>query len=249
MMIVSEQFYSIQGEGRTVGTPAFFLRLAGCNLMCGGQGTEKDRALHNGATWRCDTIEVWQKGTRKTFQKVVEDFGPDFLHMARSGSAHIVFTGGEPMLHQNTIRDFINFLKWEYPSNDYVFEIETNGTIRPQSFLDEHLGYWNISPKLSNSGMGMSKRINMEAVDFFLHSKAMICFKFVVSDEDDVAEVIHRWVLQFGIDSSQIWLMPGADNEHDLKSISDRVVKWCKEYGFRFSSRLHIAIWDQKTGV
>ena len=35
MLKVSEIFYSVQGEGITTGVPAVFVRLSGCNLMCG----------------------------------------------------------------------------------------------------------------------------------------------------------------------------------------------------------------------
>ena len=34
MLQISEIFYSIQGEGTWTGTPAVFVRLAGCNLAC-----------------------------------------------------------------------------------------------------------------------------------------------------------------------------------------------------------------------
>jgi len=35
MFQLVEIFYSVQGEGTWVGTPAVFIRLAGCNLSCG----------------------------------------------------------------------------------------------------------------------------------------------------------------------------------------------------------------------
>ena len=34
MLQLAEIFYSIQGEGMWTGTPAVFVRLAGCNLAC-----------------------------------------------------------------------------------------------------------------------------------------------------------------------------------------------------------------------
>jgi organic radical activating enzyme len=34
MLAIAETFYSIQGEGTWTGTPAVFVRLAGCNLNC-----------------------------------------------------------------------------------------------------------------------------------------------------------------------------------------------------------------------
>ena len=33
-MKINETFISLQGEGHFTGTPAFFLRLSGCNLQC-----------------------------------------------------------------------------------------------------------------------------------------------------------------------------------------------------------------------
>ena len=41
MYSVKEIFYTLQGEGANAGTPAVFLRFAGCNLW---SGREEDRA-------------------------------------------------------------------------------------------------------------------------------------------------------------------------------------------------------------
>ena len=44
-LAISEIFFSIQGEGKTVGIPSVFVRLGGCNLICGGEGTQFDKKL------------------------------------------------------------------------------------------------------------------------------------------------------------------------------------------------------------
>lgn len=41
-MRVNDIFYSLQGEGFHTGTPAVFIRLSGCNLMCSFCDTEHD---------------------------------------------------------------------------------------------------------------------------------------------------------------------------------------------------------------
>ena len=34
-LLISSDFYSVQGEGRSSGVPAYFVRLGMCNLNCG----------------------------------------------------------------------------------------------------------------------------------------------------------------------------------------------------------------------
>ena len=72
-MRVNETFVSLQGEGYFTGTPAFFLRLSGCNLQCPF----------------CDTHH--QSFTEMSEEEIVEEAS---LHEPR----HIVITGGEPAL-------------------------------------------------------------------------------------------------------------------------------------------------------
>lgn len=239
-LAVSEQFFSIQGEGKTIGIPAFFLRLAACNLMCGGDGTEDDGKLHNGATWRCDTIEVWRKGKKKTAEEILAGFGIQYQHF--QDSAHLVITGGEPLIQSFALVKFLT------KTGDMFVEVETNGTILPGPVLQVSVDQWNVSPKLSNSGMPKERRIVNEAIAFFASSRKSQ-FKFVVQNEADVEEAIQDFINPFGIPSSQVFLMPGADCREDLDKFSPTVAEIAKLMGYNFSTRLHIAIWNKKTGV
>lgn len=72
-MRVNETFLSLQGEGHFTGTPAFFLRLSGCNLQCPF----------------CDTQH--QSFTEMSEEEIVRE-------ARRHEVRHIVITGGEPAL-------------------------------------------------------------------------------------------------------------------------------------------------------
>ena len=72
-MRVNETFLSLQGEGHFTGTPAFFLRFAGCNLECPF----------------CDTNH--QTYHEMSEMEIVEE-------ASRHKPRHIVITGGEPAL-------------------------------------------------------------------------------------------------------------------------------------------------------
>lgn len=237
-LAVSEVFYSIQGEGKTTGFPAVFVRLAGCNLMCGGKGTEKDGKLHDGATWRCDSIEVWIKGKSKPYAEIL----PIECQEAIRNGANVIITGGEPMLQQKNIEGFIQYIVEEI--NDFPFiEIETNGTIMPSDDMLNLVDLWNVSPKLANSGMPLEDRINEEVLTKL--SKYNTQFKFVVSNRQDWEEI----KAINGIDKTQITLMPAGSNQEELKETKELVAEICKENYLRLTNRLHIDIWNKKTGV
>lgn len=73
-----EQFYTIQGEGRFAGTPAYFIRLAGCDVGC---------------VW-CDVKESWDASA---FPFVSSDeLTAAAVH---SGTKVVVITGGEPAMY------------------------------------------------------------------------------------------------------------------------------------------------------
>ncbi len=225
-LIISEKFTSIQGEGQTMGKKAIFLRLAGCNILC--------KSEH----WVCDTIEVWRKGVSTAFENVFSR--DDILNL--SNGYHLIITGGEPLLHQNGI---IEFLWWFKKSSGFLpkIEVETNGTITPYPRLLELVDYWNVSPKLENSGVGLV-RINYEALDKFNMMEGTI-FKFVVNNEDDVMEIAEYRKMNL----DKVYLMPAGSLREELEITRPKTIEWCLKYGFNYSERLHIVIWNQKTGV
>ena len=75
---LTEIFYSLQGETRTVGLPTVFVRLTGCPLRCTYCDTEY--AFHGGEKWSLDAI-----------QEKVANYRPRY----------VTVTGGEPLAQPN----------------------------------------------------------------------------------------------------------------------------------------------------
>lgn len=244
-LAVAEAFYSMQGEAQTMGRPSIFIRLAGCNLMCGGKGTEKDGQLHNGATWRCDTIEVWLKGKKKSHEELIQELDGRFGFLTRlKHGAHLIITGGEPLLQQDAIVSFLYYLSAQYGIEPFT-EIETNGTIEPVYDLEYLVDLFNVSPKLSNSGEPIDKR-DTGALKAF--SKLNAQYKFVVSEDEEINEVIVM-MTRYKIQPNSVWLMPAASDRETLDKVSKYVIENALTYNMNYSHRLHIQIWNQKTGV
>ena len=76
-----ESFLSIQGEGYHQGSPAYFLRLAGCDVGC---------------PW-CDVKESWTVSEEQW--KDVEDL---VRESKESGSRIVIITGGEALMYDLT---------------------------------------------------------------------------------------------------------------------------------------------------
>jgi 7-carboxy-7-deazaguanine synthase len=257
-LAVSEQFHSIQGEGPTAGVPSYFLRLKSCNILCGGKGTDKDGKLHDGATWRCDSIEVWLKGSHKSYDDIISDFGMNFInnikfpywdykYHPRSAYHHLVITGGEPILQDQKLNDFLGYVMGTDVLCCYV-EVETNGTMIPDLKFSKKVSQWNVSPKLSNSGVQRDKRVKEAALGYFAADERSI-WKFVVSNYSDIIEAIETFITPFRIPENKCYFMPAADSQEKLIEVSQIIAQYCIEFGFRYSHRLQVAIWNKKTGV
>lgn len=240
-----EIFHSIQGEGKSLGMPAVFVRTSLCNLHC---------------IW-CDTDYTWNwTGTRfphqndarpgyRKFDKTtwIAECSP--AEAARTVAAfpckNVILTGGEPMLQQPALTALMRVLRSQ--SADYHFEIETNGTLLSTADFDAAIDQYNVSPKLENSGNGRKLRERPAVYRFFAGSPKAH-FKFVVAAPPDLAEVLDL-VERYGIAPEKVWLMPEGSSRQTLARRRRWLVEICKQHGFRYTDRLHVQIWGSKKGV
>jgi len=217
-------FYTLQGEGPTLGMPAVFLRLHLCNLKC-------DWSDHGGEicdawyTWKTDTEEYWNEHHIIKFSEVLQ-------YMQNNNCRRLVITGGEPLLQQ---RHIIAFLE-KTPVN-YQIEIETNGTIELDARLQQfaHVQI-NCSPKLHKSGNEERKALvesALESIDSFSNSN----FKFVVVDEEDLGEV-SQIQNKYNLSRDKIIIMPEGTDASLLSIKMIELADKIKALGYRLTPRL-----------
>jgi len=269
-LLISSDFYSVQGEGISSGVPSYFVRLGICNLTCGmsrkfTNNLAKEQTLQDGeifegdlhkegkATWTCDSTSQWLwRGEDKEFQYLIDRWKEQGIYEdIKNGTIHIIWTGGEPTIkgHQEAITNFLFHLHdiegWNKPPYS---EIETNGTIVIEDSLFKLLNQINCSPKLSNSGLDAKQRINPDAIKRIMeHSN--YTFKFVISTEDDVKEIFRDFIEPFNIPLKNVVCMPGLDNQTDFHERTQFVLEMAKKYKFRGLTRLHIAAWNKTLNV
>ena len=77
---ITEIFYSLQGEARTVGLPTVFVRLTGCPLRC----------------VYCDTEYAFSGGQMQTIEGITEK-------VAAYAPRYVTVTGGEPLAQPNCL--------------------------------------------------------------------------------------------------------------------------------------------------
>jgi organic radical activating enzyme len=137
-LLISSDFYSVQGEGISTGVPSYFVRLGVCNLTCGmsrkftnallkeasladGEIFKGDLELEGKATWTCDSTSQWLwRGEDKEFQYLIDRWKEQGIYEdIKNGTIHIIWTGGEPTIkgHQEAI---VNFTKHLLRSNTKV---------------------------------------------------------------------------------------------------------------------------------
>ncbi len=98
---ITEIFYSLQGESRSVGWPTSFVRLTGCPLRCG----------------YCDTEYAFTGGDWMTLDDIIE-------RVASYPARHVTVTGGEPLAQKQCLP-----LLSRLADGGYHVSLETSGAL------------------------------------------------------------------------------------------------------------------------
>jgi 7-carboxy-7-deazaguanine synthase len=231
-MLISEIFYSLQGEGELVGVPSVFVRTSGCNLRC---------------SW-CDTpYASWNpEGTTQSVAQVMAAI--ESHPVAR----HVVLTGGEPMIAKE-LRDLATQIK----QGGRHITIETAATVAPNGIACDLA---SLSPKLLNSapdpvehGAWRKKheatRWQPDVVRAWIDAYPYQ-FKFVVSRPEDIDELEHMLgALQREIPRHKVLLMPEARTLEKMRERAAWLGELCKARGYRYAHRLHIELYGNRRGT
>ena len=227
---IAELFYSLQGEGKYVGTPSVFLRTFGCNFTCGGFGMPKGDMsnerfkiqpeqykkyddlplVHTG----CDSYASWDVRFKHLSPlmttKDIADKIVDMLPNKQWRNEHLVITGGEPLLGWQ--RSYEELLAHDNMKGLKYVTFETNGT---QKLTDDFKKFlFNYSNK---RGLGDT--------EFTFSVSAKLSASGESWDDAILPEVVNTYN-NYGT----VYLKFVIDKDSDIEEV-ERAVKAYKDYG------------------
>ncbi|MBN2817162.1 MAG: 7-carboxy-7-deazaguanine synthase QueE [Campylobacterales bacterium] len=252
MIYLVEHFYSIQGEGKYVGTPSLFFRFGGCNMKCEGFGCT-ERAPDGVEVLGCDTVYAVNKEHFASTWKQINTL-QEFLDIVDSyelpKGVDVVLTGGEPLIYANDTL-FVEFLE-ALVKEGHRITFETNGSLNVD--FEKYSVYkecvFALSVKLSNSAESLSKRVRPEIIQNLASNAYDAFFKFSIdaaSINKDLEEELHK-ILSLA-PYTKVYCMPVGGEKKEVELNTEPLIEFCKAKGYNFSDRLHIRIWDSNKGV
>lgn len=235
----------------------------------------------------CDSSYSWAKKFRhlqkhESAEQVVErlkgcltnEHNPNgrYKHPMSGETAHLVFTGGEPLM-RNAQRSAIEIMK-EYrnkrPDGPSWVTFETNGTQKLTPEFKDYFSnrgtftsklFWSCSPKLwTVSGEKRSRAIkpkNLIDYDLVVHNHRKTDqipagqLKFVMGPKqeqwDELDEVIGLY-REAGI-NWPVWIMPVGATVEGQELVDGDVATMAQARGYSVSARVHTYLWGNLIGV
>jgi 7-carboxy-7-deazaguanine synthase len=225
-MRIAELYRSLQGEGMLAGTPSVFVRTSGCNLRC---------------HW-CDTpFTSWEpRGDELSLAEI-------FAAVEALGRRHVVITGGEPLLHAETVG-----LGAALRLAGHHVTIETAGTVLPDpGRATPYADLVSISPKLRSSGPPTQTPADWarrhessrrrDDVLAGLMADGPWQLKFVIDSPADFEEA-RAWLADLAVDPGRgaVFMMPQGVSAASLARTTAWLGEACDRSGFRLAVRHHI---------
>jgi len=186
---VSEIFFSLQGESRTVGWPTVFVRLTGCPLRC---------------TW-CDSAYAFTGGERKSLEIILDE-------VRRYGARFVCVTGGEPLAQASCLSLLDRLIE-----EGYEVSLETSGaldvsTVNPKVIKVMDLKAPGSNEESRNLYTNIAHLTSKDQIKFVIRDQADYawakdkCQEFELEDRCEVlfspvagaiqAEELAEWILK-----------------------------------------------------
>jgi len=216
LLDVHSIFYTIQGEGPFSGTPAVFIRLAGCNLQCPFCDTDYSSAR--------STISL------AGVVDIVRGLRPSGL---------VVITGGEPF------RQNISPLLDRLVDYGFYVQLETNGSLEPWldhdrlgiNLSDRFGVYIVVSPK--------TPKIHPEAHRVAHAYKYVLSADSIADDGLPTVVLGHGRTqvarpTQYSVGTTPVYLSPMDSGDPSVNVANvQAAVKSCLENGYIFQLQIH----------
>lgn len=171
---LSEIFTSIEGEGIFFGTKTLFIRMAGCHLKCHWCDTGYALPMNSGNSYSLNDVKnmIREKLTKNTYK--------------------INFTGGEPLIQYDIVKDLARFIKEEIGLRTYI-----ESSCYDFNRFNEVLPYFDICKiefKMKDSNVVKKEHYNnllkneMECLKMAIKNNKITFIKIVVSNYTNVEE-------------------------------------------------------------
>ena len=289
----SETSYSAQGEGQYVGIPSLWMRFFLCNLQCNGFGQKDptDPSTYELPYEKlditditnvfdlpvfekgCDSSYTWSKKYRhlitdKTVEEACDELTAllphgKFVHPVTQQNAHMVFTGGEPLLKptQPGMTEVIEEFK-RRDNQPMNVTVETNGTKPITDDFAEWIQreytnwtgrewYWSLSPKLwSTAGEQHKRAIKPDVIGRYAEVSPAGQLKYVVNGTDESWREVEENTKLFRDAGCNypVWIMGVGGTFEGLiqteASIADEAIR----RGYYYTSRVHVHIYGNAIG-
>ncbi|GIX43054.1 MAG: 7-carboxy-7-deazaguanine synthase [Leptospiraceae bacterium] len=223
--------YVLQGEGINIGKKMILIRLAGCNIQCP----------------ECDTIYSWKFPKERkallhlSLQELIEE-----IHMINKNIKvnHLLITGGEPAIWEKQLLELLINIK------NFQFDIETSGyhewnLIKSLKEI-KHRIQFNISPKIGI--LKPARFLSIEQIKILKNPPENYIIKIVTSKNSFKEDLKHIKELMklYQIPENKIFLMPFGKSREEIIEQGEFLIEQCFNYGFQFSPRLHILLFNNE---